>query len=276
VLGEDPGLGDQLDPAAFQSAVESSVANVVRAPVGPWRPPDATAPTGWLGLLVLEGMVARRLTVEGRTWTELLGEGDVLQPWSRDREDTGVVPASADWEILSPVRFAVLDRNFAMRMSPWPEVPAALLGRLVERARSLAYALAACGRIGVADRVLLTLRHYAGRWGHVTPEGIVVQLPGLTHEVLGSQIGAARPSVTTALTSLRERRLIRRLGRGSWLVAPPDPPPGQATSPQRPLAGGGDGAPAQATRAASSTAPASAEAAPKPQAQPLPQPARSA
>jgi CRP/FNR family transcriptional regulator, cyclic AMP receptor protein len=222
VLAEDPGLGDQLEPAGFQRAVESSVANVMRAPVGAWDPPPREAASGWLGLLVLEGILARRLTVEGRTWTELLGTGDVLQPWTCDSDDTGLVPATADWEIVSPVRVAVLDSGFAMRMSPWPAVPAELIGRVVQRARSLAYAIAACGRIGVADRVLLMLRHYASRWGRMTPEGIVVHLPGLTHEVLARQIGAARPSVTTALATLRERRLVRGMGGGRWLVAPPE------------------------------------------------------
>lgn len=222
VLVEDPELGDQLDLVDFHKAAESSVARVVPAPAGRWKLGEAETPTGWLGLLVLDGIFARRLTVEGRTWTELLGTGDVLQPWIGELGAAALVPASADWEIVAAGRLAVLDRSFAMRMSPWPEVPAALVGRVVERAQSLAYAMAACARIGVADRVLLTLRQFADRWGRMTPQGIVVHLPGVTHEVLASQIGAARPSVTTALASLRSRALVRGLGRETWLIAAPE------------------------------------------------------
>ena len=63
---------------------------------------------GWLGFLVLEGVLARDITLAGSTSTELVGEGDVLQPWVSRRED-GLVRYRASWHVLMPVRLAILD-----------------------------------------------------------------------------------------------------------------------------------------------------------------------
>ena len=40
-----------------------------------------------LGLLVLDGLIIRRVGVAGRFGAELLGDGDLLRPW--EREDAG-------------------------------------------------------------------------------------------------------------------------------------------------------------------------------------------
>lgn len=53
-------------------------------------------------------------------------------------------------------------------------------------------------------------------------DGVVVPIP-LTHELLASIVGARRPSVTTALRSLREEGLVERCEDGSWLLHG-DPP----------------------------------------------------
>ncbi len=220
VLREDPGLGEQLNPESAALALPSSVAAVLELPAGGWAPPEPSRPAGWLGLLVLDGLIARRVVVRGRTWTELLGQGDLLRPWQRERELSASYPPTIEFEVLSPARLALLNRRFLLRMAPWPEVTAAAAARLVDRAQSLAYTLATCGRVGVAERVLLTLHHLADRWGRVTSEGTVVDLPGVTHEVLASQVGAARPSVSSAVTELRLSGAIERLPSGAWLLYP--------------------------------------------------------
>lgn len=188
---------------------------------GRWAPPLPSHPEGWVGYLILDGMLARRVTLQGTTWTELLGPGDILKPWQRNTELYATYPPSVDFDVLTPSRLAVLDRGFALRMAAWPEVASAANGRLVERVRSLTYLLAICGRVGVAERLELMLRHFADRWGWVTPDGVVVNLPGVTHELLASQVGAARPSVTTALGELRRRGEIRRVTAGTWLLSHP-------------------------------------------------------
>lgn len=219
VLDEDPGLGEQLDSTAFDAARCQSGAYALR--LDEWPAGGivvAKEPPGALGLLVLDGFLGRRVTVQRRTWTELLAAGDVIRPWHADRERIASVPAHAEWHVLAPVRVAVLDRSFVHRMAPWPEVLAMLTGRIVDRTRTLSYALAIGGRIGVAERLELTLRDCADRWGHVAGDGIVVRLPGITHELLANVIGAARPTVTTALTQLAARGVVRRLDDDRWLI----------------------------------------------------------
>ena len=228
MLREDAGLGEHLDPVRFEAAASNSLAAVLRVPRGPWEPPRPAHPAACLGFLVLDGLVARRVTVAGATWTELLGPGDVLEPGRHDRDLNSSIPPSVDFALLSEGRLAVLGPRFPARMAAWPEVSVALSTRLVERAQSLSYVLAACGRVGVAERIALVLRHLADRWGHVTREGVVVDLPGVTHEVIASMIGAARPSVSTALGELRRRGEIHRPAPGTWLLCPQDAaaPPG--------------------------------------------------
>ena len=221
-MAADPSLGEALAPDEFALAERLSIAAVLGLPPGSCRLPTSLGPAGWLGLLVLEGFVARRVAVGGRTWTEVLGEGDLIPAAHAGRQPAGGLVGSESWDVLSSVRLAVLDRNFALRMSSWPEVVSTLTGRLEERIHSLTVALMACGHVGVADRLLLTLRHYANRWGRVTPEGVILRMPGLTHEVLAGQVGAARPSVTTALGELKRRRLVTQLGSAGWLLCPYD------------------------------------------------------
>ena len=220
VLREDAGLGEQLDPVRLEAAAANSLAAVLRVPTGLWEPPRQARPAGCLGFLVLEGLVARRVTVAGATWTELLGPGDVLEPGRHDRDLNASIPPSVEFALLSEGRLAVLGPRFLARMAAWPEVTVALSMRVVERAKSLSYVLAICGRVGVAERIVLMLRHLADRWGHVTRDGVVVDLPGVTHELIASMIGAARPSVSTALGELRRRGEIHRPAPGTWLLCP--------------------------------------------------------
>jgi CRP-like cAMP-binding protein len=63
----------------------------------------------------------------------------------------------------------------------------------------------------VEARLLVQFWQLAERWGRVDRDGIAVTLP-LTHELLAKLVGAARPSVTTALGRLAEGGLLLRSG----------------------------------------------------------------
>ena len=63
-------------------------------PAGHWDVPHGDGSHGRLGYLVLEGLLARDMTLAGRTATELLGEGDVVQPWLAQREE-GLSPTAS-------------------------------------------------------------------------------------------------------------------------------------------------------------------------------------
>ncbi len=81
VLREDPGLAQAIRVARRQQAIDECIARRVRIAAGRWsaQRPDVTA--DGIGLLVLEGLLIRRVGVDGRFGAELLGEGDLLRPW---------------------------------------------------------------------------------------------------------------------------------------------------------------------------------------------------
>jgi CRP-like cAMP-binding protein len=109
----------------------------------------------------------------------------------------------------------VLDKAFLKRLAPFPEVTAELIGRAMDRSRRVAGHLVLAQLASVEHRVLLCLWHMADRWGRVTPKGIVLPVR-LTHQGLGSVIGARRPSVTTALSSLEKQGLVCPLPGGGF------------------------------------------------------------
>ena len=210
LLEADPDLGIHLDPVARERAGELVRARVYRIPKGVWQPPalgsDAT------GLMVLSGLMVRTLCLGPVASAELLGPTDVLRPWENDLVPS-LMPTLTDWRVLAEARVALLDGQATSAIGQWPELVSAIAARMLRRARSLAYVMAAQHFIRVEDRVLATLWHLAGMWGRVTPEGTVVPFR-LTHEMLSQIVGARRPTTTTAIHSLiRQGRLASNANR---------------------------------------------------------------
>jgi hypothetical protein len=222
VLDEAPELVQGLPPAVAAEARRIPV-RVAELPPGAWTFDPAGFPPGQLGLLVLDGLLARAVRVTGAApFTELLGAGDLLRPSTGQSSDLASVPMEARWDVLVRARVAILDRRFALAVGRWPEVSAAILDRAVERSRSLVFFLAVCHLKRVESRLLVAMWHVADRWGRVTRDGVILPLP-LTHKLLASMIGAHRPSVTTALGALRQRGELERRRDGTWLLRG-DPP----------------------------------------------------
>jgi CRP/FNR family transcriptional regulator, cyclic AMP receptor protein len=183
---------------------------------GPWLPPTPREGAGrHLGMLLLDGLVLRRLSLNGRTGAELLGGGDLLQPWLLQSPNDTLV-AEPGWEVLEPARLAVLDGRFAAQVAPWPEVGAALVARARERARRLSFHHVVSHVPGLYGRLLGLFWTLADRWGRVTPDGVVVPVR-LTHATVAELIGASRPSVSTALSPLSREGTVRRIA-GGWLL----------------------------------------------------------
>lgn len=217
VLEAESSLGTHLDPTSLLAARREAFAPLLSLDRGPWDWERAPmAPGSSLGMLVLEGMLSRRQDVGELTFVELLGDGDLLRPWSSEESTT--LASAASWRVLAPTRIALLDRDFALRTRHWPEIAAALLERSSLRSRALVITLAIHGAVRVRDRLLLMLWHLADRWGHVTPRGTVLPI-ALTHETLAQLIGARRSPVTVALGELRREGLVRRERRGVWLLS---------------------------------------------------------
>ena len=218
VLDHDPDLALGLRENQWAEALHRSVAPRIRAGVGPWDAARvASPPPGTLGLLVLDGLLARDVDVHESSTVEFLGAGDVIRPWSWTQHGPRSIQAEAAWEIFEPTELALLDRGFALRMSPWPEVVAGLVERATERARSLAIQMTV-RHARVEDRLVLTLWHLADRWGRVRADGTTLKIPRLTHDSIARMIGASRPTVTSIVAELRGRGLIERQPDGYWLL----------------------------------------------------------
>ncbi len=172
-----------------------------------------------MGLLILEGRIARGVQLDDAPGhgVEMLGGGDVLKPWSYEGHSSSL-PANEDWVVLQRLELAVLDVAFVRATLKWPRISINLLDSVIERARSLSYLLTARQAPRLEARILLTLWHLADRWGRVTADGVIVDLPKLTHEMIANMIAARRPSVTTGLRNLRELGLVEVQSRGRWLL----------------------------------------------------------
>ena len=221
ILEVDPELGLRVPAAQISGARAQLVARVKALECGRWEVPHDEMERGTLGFLMLEGLLARDVILAGTTSTELVGEGDVLQPWVPARE-AELVRYHVLWHVLLPVRVAVLDAAFGRSLAYWPQVMGALLERAVRRTLRMSIHQALLQLSPVETRLLVLFWHLAERWGHVTPDGVSVRLR-LSHELLGQLVGSRRASVTTALRRIDESRLVVRRSDGTWLLrgAPP-------------------------------------------------------
>jgi CRP/FNR family cyclic AMP-dependent transcriptional regulator len=221
VLEVDRELGLRIPPGQVADARRRLVALVTSMDQGISEVP-ADGVHGHLGYLILEGLIARDLVLAGNVSTELLGEGDVVQPWLSGSDDA-LVHYRVFWHALSPVRMASLDGGFARALVDFPQVTATLLERAVRRTHRMGVHQALLQLSPVETRLLVLFWHLAERWGRVTPKGIVLPL-GLTHQVLGQLVGCRRASVTNALKAVaRSGRMVRQ-DDGSMLLRgePPD------------------------------------------------------
>ena len=209
-----------MPAATREDAVVYTFAHALWLERGAWEPPDVgDGVAGHLGLLLLDGFLARHVRVIDRPPAELLGPGDLLHPWEESHTEPFL--AAVRWEVLEPARLAVLDRRFAAVAGRWPELVAALMGRAIGRSRSLLLHLAIGQLVGVEMRLLVLLWHIAERWGEHgergAGDGRVVPVH-LTHQLLASLISAQRPTVTSALAQLSERGLISRHDDGRFVL----------------------------------------------------------
>jgi CRP/FNR family cyclic AMP-dependent transcriptional regulator len=221
VLEVDPDLGAGIDPADWHVAVGMAVAPEFAFERGPWEfspPPDP----GGFGALIIEGVILIRIDVGGRSHIEMLGEGEMASPWvgmGPELSTPSVVTAS----VVSRARVALLDRRFALRTARWPEIHAGVVQRCIIRARRLSLQSAINALPRIEERVEATLWALAYRFGRVTPDGILMNLP-ISHSQLADIVAAQRPSVSTAVVRLEDQGRLERVQRRTWLLrgGPPE------------------------------------------------------
>jgi CRP-like cAMP-binding protein len=221
VLEADPDLGAGIDRSQWELAVVRSVAPEFEFERGPWQffpPPER----GGLGALILEGMILIRIDAGTRSHVELLGPGDVVSPWAGTGPELSP-PSVLTASVVARARVALLDRRFAVGTARWPEIHAALLQRSIERCRRLSLQSAVNALPRIEERVEVTLWELAYRFGRMTSEGIVVDLP-ISHSQLADIVAAQRPSVSTAVIRLEDHGRLQRVARRTWLLRGEAPP----------------------------------------------------
>jgi hypothetical protein len=221
VLREDSDLAESVPPARRERAIHECIARQLTFGVGAWDGRLSADPDA-LGLLVLEGLLLRKVGVDGRHGAELLGEGDILRPWQEDAEPL-TLGHTSDWRVLERTRIALLDERFTRLLGRYPRLGARLMARAVQRSRHLAVNMAIVHQARVDVRLHMLFWYLAGRWGRVRGDGVAVPIR-LTHSVLADLVAARRPTVTTALTDLGKHGLVRAVDDG-WLLA--GEPPGE-------------------------------------------------
>lgn len=217
LLELDPDLGQLLEGERLAAARESLQVSTRSFPTGVWDTARmGGASPDHLGLLLLDGVIAREVLVSDIVSTELLGRGDVVRPWRIETGDT-LLEHTVRWTVLSRTTAALLDRRFAAESGRYPEIGAAIVDRLNERALRLAITQAISQLNRVDRRLLAFLWHLAERWGRMTPEGVSLPMT-LSHRMLGQLVGARRPTVSTALSMLSKQDQLHRRDDGTWLL----------------------------------------------------------
>jgi CRP/FNR family transcriptional regulator, cyclic AMP receptor protein len=215
-LVEDADLLAGVEPrlaAHLQRTVTAQLLSSTRVPFV-----DASPGPDVLGLLVLDGLLSRRLIVAGRSSIDLLGTGDLVRPWQK--EDGGALVRDALWRTLAPTRTAVIDGEVVRALSAAPSVLAALVARVVDRNHSLSERLAIAQMPVLRARVMALLWHLADRWGRVEPGRTVIPLR-LSHSTLAELLAAQRPSVSVALAGLVTEHHVGRGDDGFWHLFTP-------------------------------------------------------
>lgn len=215
VLREDPELAEVIPAEHRDEAVDTCMVPEMRVAVSQGAVAATLPLAGGLGLLILDGLMIRRAGVEGRFGAELLGEGDLLRPWQNEY-DSPMLPLETGWSVIEPARLAVLDARFVRYLAIYPELATGTVARAIRRARNLAVNMAIVQQARVDVRLHMLLWHLAGRWGRVRSEGTVLRLR-LTHALLSDLVAARRPTVTSALSDLAGRGLVRSSGE-EWVL----------------------------------------------------------
>jgi hypothetical protein len=214
LLDADPDLAEQVAASQRPLMRRMLVGEPIRMSPGRW-PDAAERPSGALGCMILEGLIARELRVRGTRSLELLGQGDIIRSWAES--NSPLLGEDITWNILEPTTIVVLDARVAAVASRSPSLMDAFASRLSDRLRSLTLQAAISNITRVDVRLHLALWLVAERWGRVRPDGVLVPFR-LTHDTLAGMVGARRPSVTTALGQLQARELVERRDDGLLIV----------------------------------------------------------
>ena len=245
LLDADADLAQEFDIRMRMVVRQVATVVVFEIGVGDCDPAQWSAPgTASPGLLLLDGTIAVDVQVGDRTATELMGPGDLLQPWDPGADE--LLQRSAKWHVLLPGRVAILDAGFAERIRPWPQILLALLRRAGKRASDLDVQRAIACQPRLEVRLALLLWHLGARWGRSSPAASASRCPSPTACSASSSAPSAR-RCPTRWARLADAGLVTGRGgrmaparhassttlRASW-SATPTPAHARAGGPRRP------------------------------------------
>jgi CRP/FNR family transcriptional regulator, cyclic AMP receptor protein len=218
LLEVEPSLGAGLTRHELDEARRLAVAPVVTLPAGHWEAGQLprTLETTTFGCMIVDGLIAHELALEGRAATYLLGPGDLLAPTIRP---SGLLPVSRSFGVADDASLAVLDEAIPAVAQRWPSIAGRLLVQAQRQLERLAVQQVISHLPRADHRIVAMLWHLAERWGSAVSDGVVVPLT-LPHEVISRFVGGRRPTVSAALSALAGRGLVVRLPNGTWLLAP--------------------------------------------------------
>ena len=219
----DPDLVGTLPAVKLEPARSASVAAVITVQPGEWDThAEADQARGGYGLLVLDGLLVRRVGFDGRFGAELLGAGRPAAPMGERRR--GGRHAAVRDDLAGDGRDARGGARPGLGLADggYPQVGGCLTGRALARSQRLATSMAIVQLPRLDDRLWMLFWELADRYGRVHPDGVHLDLP-LTHELLSHLAAARRPSVSGALTRLAEQGRLIRSGR-AWVLTgePPE------------------------------------------------------
>lgn len=220
LLDDLPEFASSIGADRITAARRDLQARVFSLAKGSWIEPNwPRQMSGDAGLLILAGLLLRRVTICGRHGAELLAGDDVLRPWQGE-DAAASMPRELGWLVLRRTRVALLDLEFVRRAAPYPELVGMLIERALYRSRALAVNMAIVHQPRVETRVHMLFWHLADRYGTVRSDGIFVPLR-LTHEIIADLVSAQRPTVTVALNALQHDGVLERSGDGWCLHGSP-------------------------------------------------------
>jgi CRP/FNR family transcriptional regulator, cyclic AMP receptor protein len=205
VPAEDRQLAERALIVPLVSARDEDLADVIGAQV-----------PGAFDFAIVEGVVLKETILAGRSALELLGPGDVLAPpltVIRQLESRAVSRYLAHGR----VSLAAIEDHFREAVRRWPRLADFLHDRLGRQTHRASMHLAMLHMPRAEDRVIALFTDLAERFGHVTADGIVIDLP-LTHDIVGGLVASHRPTVTVAVQRLASDGLLERLD-GRWKLA---------------------------------------------------------
>lgn len=173
---------------------------------------------GAFDFVIAEGVVLKETTLARRSALELLGPEDVLAPpltAVRQLESRAI----SRYVAHGRVSLAAIQGHFRQAVRRWPQIADFLHDRLGQQTHRASMHLAMLHLPRIEDRIVALFADLAERFGHMTSEGVMVDL-ALTHDLIGGLVGSRRPSVTLALQKLASDGLLERRDGDRWKIDP--------------------------------------------------------